>query len=168
MKTKVWLVVLLLLIIISQFAVLSSFFHTFNAGGIAQTESLVEIGKMSYVFGWASVEVQGPSPQYPVTLQFENGTQITLSSDYSFRMNLPRTGDCFCNGGGNLPETNFEVNQSLPIAALIISNATSIPGFGEGILPQSGTSFDQGLIDVYWFIVLGVAVVTITGYGVAY
>ena len=67
-----------------------------------------------------------------------------------------------------MPETNFEVNQSLPIAALIISNATSIPGFGEGILPQSGTSFDQGLIDVYWFIVLGVAVVTITGYGVAY
>ena len=168
MKRKVWLAVLLLLIIISQFTVLSSFFHTFQARGIAQNESLVEIGKMNYVFGWAVVEIHGPSQEYPATLQFENGTQITLSSDYSFRMNLPRTGDCFCNGGGNLPETNVEVNVSSPITALIISNAISIPGFGQSILPQSGTLFDQGLIDVYWFMIQGNAVVAISGNGVAY
>ena len=164
MKRKTWLLVLLVLIVIGQFTVLSSFFHSFQTQGFAQNYSIVEISKLNYAYGWASIDIHGLSPEYPVTLQFSNGTQITLSSDYTFKMNFPRTGDFWGNAGTNLPETNVYINESQPIEAAILSNASS---FETSYLTPSGTYF-QGMFDIYWFTIQGSAFVTITGYGASY
>jgi len=164
MKRKGWLLVLLVLIVISQFTVLSSFFHSFQTYGIAQNDSIVEISKMSYLYGWASIDISGATPGYPITLQFSNGTQITLHSEYKFEMRFPRTGDCFCNAETSLYGTSINLNASQPIAAAILSNASSL----ETFIPKSGTSIDQGLFDLYWFTIQGDAIVTVTGYGASY
>ena len=62
MKRKGWLLVLLVLIVISQFTVLSSFFHSFQMQEVAQNYSIIEIGRMNYVSGWASIDIRGAAP----------------------------------------------------------------------------------------------------------
>jgi hypothetical protein len=164
MKRKIWLAVALLVVIIVQTGVLSSFFHPFQAEEFSYGTSIVEISKMSYVFGWVKLDITGASPQNPVTIQFPNGTQTVLTFDYSFDMKLPRTGDCLCSGATSLYETSTQINQSQPIVAGVVANASS---FQIQLIPKSGSTID-GLVDLYWFLVTGDASVSINGYGLSY
>jgi hypothetical protein len=165
MRKKIWLLVLFLLIIIGQFVALSSFFHTFQAGGIAQNDSIVEISKLRWVYGWATIDIQGASAGYPVSLQFSNSTVITLSSEYIFELRLPRTGDCFCDVSTALPGTNIYIDRVQPVAAAILSNVSS---FEIDTLPPSGSSTYDNYVNFYWFIIHGSASVSIVGYGASY
>ena len=165
MKKKGWLLVLLILIVICQFTVLFSFFHSFQANSYTVKNSIVEITKMNYVSGWASIDITGSTQTYPATLQFPNGTQIKLTSDYSFVMRFPRTGDCYCSASGALPGTNIYIDQNHPILAAIISNASSLD---TGFLPESGTPYNNNIFVTYWFTIQGFATVSINGYGVSY
>ena len=165
MKRKVWIFLALVVVIIAQLTVVSSAFHSFQTEGITYGNSIVEISKFNYVSAWAMIQVSGASQQYPVTLQFSNGSQTTLTSpEFSFKVNLPRTGDCFCNGAGGLYQTNVYINQSQPIAAAIVVNASS---FAISGIPNGMSEFG-GLFDTYWFVVSGDASVFVSGHGVAY
>src|SRR2546428_7459079 len=137
MKRKVWLFVALVLIIIAQLTVLSSFFHPFQAQGFTYNNSIVEISKMSYVYGWASITIQAPSGGSLTKVQLPNGTQISVNSPYTFEMKLPRTGDCLCNGGTGLFGTNISIDENQPIAAAIIANVSS---FEISTISRSGSS----------------------------
>ena len=61
--------------------------------------------------------------------------------------------------------TSINLNESQPIATAILPNATS---FEISNIPKSGTSYDGGLFDLYWFMIQGDAIVTVTGYGASY
>jgi hypothetical protein len=164
LKKKIWLFVGLVVILIAQLAALSSFFHPFQTQGLIYDNSIVEISKMSYVFGWATLQISGATPQYPVTLQFPNGSQKVLTSDYTFQMKFPRTGDCFCDAATSLYGTNVDLNQSQPIVAAVVDNASS---FEIDSIPKNGTLIDN-LFDVYWFVLVGDASVYVNGYGLSY
>jgi len=120
---------------------------------------------MTYVSGWVLFDFQGASQQFPVTVQFTNGTQINLSSEYKFEMKLPRTGDCYCDAESSVYGTNVSINESQPIVAAIVYNASN---FEISSLPKSGTTIDGGLFDFYWFVVQGDVSVSVNGYGVSY
>jgi hypothetical protein len=159
---RIWVLVALVVIIVSQLTILSSFFHPIQTQGFGICcSSIIVISKQSYVYGWVSIDIQGPSAGYPATLQFQNGSQISLSSEYKFDMKLPKTGDCFCSAGTDAYGVNL--NQSQPIGAVVMSNASS---FEISSLPNS-TTINNGLFNVYWFVIQGYSQVTITGYGVA-
>ena len=162
MQRNILLIVLLLIIVITQITILSTFFHSFQASAYAQNNSIVEIGKMTYVAGWASIDITGPSTSYPATIHFVNGTQVSITSEYTFTVRLPRSGDCYCNGATGLPGTNIYVDQIQPIRAAVISNASD---FQIGALAQSGIA---GFYETYWYTITGYASITITGYGVSY
>jgi hypothetical protein len=177
MKKKIWLFVLLAVIIFAQSTILSSFFHPIQTEGFAFNNSLVEIGKTTYVYGSVSITISGPSVvgQLPngtqVTLnpivQFPNGTKVVVNSSYSFQIVLPRTGDCYCNGGTGLIGVSGDsanLDQSHPFVAAVVANISS---FLIDTMPKSGSTVD-GLFQFYWFLVLGDASVSITGYSVAY
>ncbi len=177
MKRKIWLFVLLAIIIFAQLTILSSFFHPIQTEGFAYSNSLVEIGKMTYVYGLASITISGPSGvgQLPngteITLnpivQFPNGTRIVVNSSFSFQIELPRTGDCFCNGGTSLIGVSGDsasLDQSHPFVAAVVANVSS---FLIDTMPKSESTVD-GLFQYYWFLVLGDASVSVTGYSVAY
>jgi len=163
MKRKAWLAVILVIVIVSQLTFLTSFFHSFQADGYAVENSVVSVSKQRYVYGWASITIQ-PDLQQGALLVFPNGTQRVVNSDLTFSVQLPRTGDCFCNGGVSGPGS--QISQSVTIAALVLSNATS---FDIDQFPSSGESGAGGFfIDVYWFQIKGYASVSVSGYGVSY
>jgi hypothetical protein len=180
MRRKVWLFVIFAIIVFAQVTVLDSFFHSFQASGFTYNTSVVEVGKMNYAYGWASITVTGSTgtAQLPngtiirlnPILQFSNRTQIIVNSTtFTFKMVFPRTGDCFtCSGGtglfGNNGQTLASLDPSHPIVAAVVSNASS---FFISTMPESGSTMDS-LFQYYWFIIQGDASVSLNGYGVAY
>ena len=180
MKRKAWLFVIFALIIFTQVTILGSFFHSFQASGFTYNTSVVEIGKMNYAYGWASITVNAPTVTAQLSngtlvklnpiIQFSNGTQIIVNSTtYTFKMMFPRTGDCFtCSGstslGGNNGQSVASLDPNHPIVAAIVTNASS---FFLSSMPTSGSSTDN-LFQFYWFVIEGDASVSINGYGVAY
>ena len=167
MKRKMWLFVALVVVVLGQLTVYSSFFHSFETSGYLYGTSVIEISKMNYVYGWASITVTTPlGASSPALVQFANGTQIPVISAYTFKFVLPRTGDCFCNGGTGLPGTNISIDESQPIAAAVLANASS---FQIKSLPSNGATADfNGLFDFYWFTVQGESSLSLTGYSVSY
>jgi hypothetical protein len=164
LKGKIWIFIILVAIIIFQLAAISSFFHPFQAGGMAYNTSIVEVSKQEYVFGWASFSIQGATAQYPITLEFQNGSKMNVTSDYTFSVRLPRTGDCYCQAGTGLYETNVSIDESTPIAAAVLDNAST---FEIQEIPTN-SSVAGFVFNTYWFLVIGYGSVSINGYGVAY
>jgi len=179
MKRKAWLFVIFAIIIFAQFTILDSFFHPFDSQGMTYNTSIVEVGKMSYVYGWASITIGGPTGigQLPngtevrlnPIIQFTNGTQIVVNSTFTFKMVFPWSGGCFtCTGSAGLFVNNGETppsfNSNHPIVAAVVANASS---FLIGTLPASGSTSDS-LFQYYWFIIQGDASVSLNGYSVAY
>jgi hypothetical protein len=179
MRRKAWLFVIFAVIIFAQITVLNSFFHPFNSQGFAYNTSIVEIGKMSYVYGWASITVAGPTGvghlangtevKLNPIIQFSNGTQITVNSTFTLKMVFPWTASCFtCNGATGLSGNNGQELTSLdtnhPIVVAIVTNASS---FFISNMPASGSTMDS-LFQFYWFTIQGDASVSVNGYGVAY
>ena len=175
MRRKAWLFVIFAIIIFAQLTVLSSLFHPIQAQGSTYGDSIVEIAKLNYVYGWASVTVSsafssssqnGAVVTLHPTILFSNGTQLIVNSSYSFQIKLPRTGDCFCNGGTSLLGTNATLDTSNPVVATVIANASS---FLIDNMPKSGA--ENGNVfqyEYYWFIVQGYSFVSISGESVAY
>lgn len=175
---KAWLFVILAVIIFAELTVLNSFFYPIQTEGFTYNNSIVEIGKMVYASGWVSVTIAGPSGIGELSngtqvklnpiVQFPNGTQVIVNSTYTFQLRLPRTGDCFCNGGtslfGNNGQSPESLDQSHPIVAAVVANASSFLING---MPRSGCTIDS-LFQYYWFIVQGDSSIYISGYGVAY
>ncbi|MFI5419533.1 MAG: hypothetical protein ACHQ1H_01055 [Nitrososphaerales archaeon] len=167
MKTKLWLFVALVVVILGQLTVLSSFFHSFETDGFLYGTSVVEISKMNYVYGWASITVSNPfGTSSPVIVQFANGTQIPVNSTYTFEMKFPRTGDCFCNGASGLFGTTVYVNESQPIVAAVLTNVSS--SMVDAIRQSGSATPYNGLFDFYWFTIQGESSLTLNGYGVSY
>jgi len=165
LNKKILLLIILVLIIVGQLTVLSSFFHPFQTENEAFNTSIVEVSKLAYVFGWVTFQISGAGPQNPVVLRFQNGSQINITSDYTFQERLPRTGDCYCSASTGLPGgVGVSIDQTNPIAAAVAANASS---FDIQALP-SAFPFYGTLFDLYWFEVVGNAYVTINGYGVSY
>ena len=178
MKRKAWLFVIFAIIIFAQLAVLDSFFHPFNSQALTYNTSVVEIGKMSYVYGWASITVAGPTGLATLAngteirvnpvIQFTNGTRIVVNSTFTFKMVFPRTGSCFtCSGGSALPGNSGQTlsfDSNHPIVAAIVTNASS---FLISSMPTSGSTADS-LFQYYWFLIQGDASVSVNGYSVAY
>jgi hypothetical protein len=179
MRKKAWLFVIFAIIVFTQITILDSFFHSFNSQGFAYNTSIVEIGKMSYVYGWASITIAAPTGighlpdgtevrSKPI-IQFSNGTQIVVNSTFTFKMVFPRTGGCFtCTGSAGLFENNGQTptsfNSTHPIVAAVVTNASS---FLMGTMPASGSTADN-LFQYYWFTIQGDASVSLNGYSVAY
>ena len=155
--------VLLVIVAIAQLTILSSFFHPFQTQGVADGSTIVEVSKLEYVFGWVRFGIQGASPQYPVALQFQNGTRVNLTSDYSFQMKLPRSGDCYCSAATGLYGTGQSIDQANPIEAAVVANVSS---FDIQIIPNGAAPYG-GLFNLYWFVVTGDAIVSVNGYGVS-
>lgn len=179
MRRKAWLFVIFAIIVFSQITILNSFFHSFDSSGFAYNTSFVEIGKMSYVYGWASITVTAPTGvgQLPngtevklnPVIQFSNGTQVMVNSTFTFKMVFQRTASCFtCTGATGLSGNNGQEVASLdpghPIVAAIVANASS---FLISSLPQGATGPDD-LFQFYWFTIQGDALVSLNGYSVAY
>lgn len=179
MKRKAWLFVIFAVIMFAQVTVLNSFFHSFDSQGFAHNTSVVEIGKMSYVSGWASITVGGPSGvgklangsevRLNPVIQFSNGTQVIVNSTLTFKMSFPRTGGCFaCSGATGLSGNNGQMVASLdsnhPIVAAVVANASS---YFISSIPASESTVDN-LFQFYWFTIYGDASVSVSGYGVAY
>jgi hypothetical protein len=179
MKRKAWIFVILAIILFAQLTIMDSLFHSFDSQGFTYSTSVVEIGKMSYVYGWASITVTAPIGLgqlangtevrlYPI-IQFANGTQIAVNSTFTFNMVLPWTGSCFtCSGSTSLSGNNGQsvanLDPSHPIVAAIVTNASS---FFISTMPTSGSTSND-LFQFYWFIIQGVATVSLNGYSVAY
>jgi hypothetical protein len=144
--------------------------------GSTYSNSLVEIAKLNYVYGWASVTISAPYGVatltngtqvaiYPTVL-LPNGTQVLVNSSYTFQLKLPRTRDCFCSGGTSLLGTNASLDTAHPIVAAIVTNASS---FLIQSMPKSGSTIgDVFQYEYYWFVIQGFASVSISGYSVAY
>jgi hypothetical protein len=179
LKRKAWLFVISAIIVFSQITILNSFFHPFDSQGITINTSIVEIGKMSYVYGWASITVGGPTGigylangtevRLNPIIQFSNGTQIVVNSTFTFKMVFPRTGSCFgCSGATGIPGNNGQTLASLdpshPIVAAIVTNASS---FLISTMHLSGST-PGDLFQFYWFVIQGDASVSVNGYSVAY
>jgi hypothetical protein len=179
MRRKAWLFVIFAIIIFAQITILDSFFHPFQVSQLTYSNSIVEIGKMSYVYGWATITVGGPSGtgQLPngtevrlnPIIQFTNGTQIVVNSTFTFKMVFPRTGGCFaCSGATGLSGNNGQSLATLdpnhPIVAALITNVSS---YFISTMPTSGSTADD-LFQFYWFAIQGDASVSLNGYSVAY
>jgi hypothetical protein len=167
MKRKVWIFVALAVVILGQLTVLSSFFHSFETEGFLYGTSVVEISKMNYVYGWASITVSNSfGTSSPVIVQFTNGTQIQVNSTYTFELKFPRTGDCFCNGASGLFGTNVYINESQPIVAAVLANVSS--STIDAIRSDGSPTLYNGLFDFYWFTIQGESSLTLNGYSVSY
>jgi hypothetical protein len=177
MKRKALFFVVLVILVFAQLTALYSFFYPVQTfGGTYGADSIVEIAKFAYVYGTATVTVTAPLGIATLTngtqitlnpvIQFPNGSLVTVNSTYSFQLKLPRTGDCFCNGGTSLLGTNTSLDTSSPIVVAIVNNASSLL---IQSMPRSGSTIGQGLqYQYYWFVIQGAASVSVSGYGVAY
>ncbi len=179
MKRKAWIFVILAILMFAQLTIMNSLFHSFDSQGFTYNTSIVEIGKMSYVYGWASITITGPTGighlpngtevMLNPIIQFTNGTQIVVNSTFTFKMVFPWTGACStCSGATGLPGNNGQTVASLdpshPIVVAIVTNASS---FFLSNMPTSGSTSND-LFQYYWFIIQGDATVSLNGYSVAY
>jgi hypothetical protein len=166
---KGWLVFLLILIISGQALALSAF-HDVEVYGFASGGTVVAIGKWHYVQGSVYISIQ-PGVQngtQNVVLIFPNGTKVDLGptpgTSYSFRVELPRTGDC-CNG---VTSGTLGLSQSQPMNITIVQNvgnATNYAATLKGEYSNAGIGIPSP-IDLYVLVIDGAASISISGYDV--
>jgi len=160
--TKAWILFALVLIIVGQLAFLNFFHSTQLLEGSAYGTSFVVISKQEYAFARLDVTLT-PSQVPPVTLLFQNGTKVNVSSNaYSFVLVLPRTGDYM--GNAEVGGQDINVSQTQPIDVAIDANETNT------ILLNNPSEFYSGYygINVYWIEIIGYAEISVQGYAIAY
>ena len=99
-----------------------------------------------------------------MALIFQNGTKVNVTTNgYNFELVFPRTGDYMGNAEEGGPDIN--VSQTQPIDIAIDTNeSNSFPLANPDIAFYSGYPG----IDVYWIEIIGLAEVSVQGYGIAY
>jgi len=154
---KAWVVFGLVLLLGIQVTVLSSF-HEVYADGPAYGTTEVCIVKWNYVQASARVAIGGPGS---VSVTLPNGTDIAINAttNYSFTLNLPRTGAF--SGETGLGVGSIELNESSPITVSIDANITSVP-FSNSCSEIVGVQY----VDVAVITVVGDAFVSVDVYGV--
>ena len=160
---KGWLVFFLVLVISGQLLVLSAF-HDVEANGFVIGNSVIGVSKWNYDQGSVHVSIT-PIVQNTtghVELVFPNGTSIVVSSQYSFNLQLPRTGDVLGNGAISGP---LALSQSQPLNVIISQNVGNITDQFNYLRGISSSSLLP--IDLYLFAVYGEAQVSVSGYGIA-
>ena len=164
---KLWLLLILVVIVSSQVAVLSSF-HSVNVDTWANSSTGVIISKASYVSLRVEIDIfpQIYNGQSNTTLIFPNGTQTEIPAveDYKFSVILPNSGPT--TGSFSIQFDGVNISDKHPVDAEFLSNTT---GF-ENILSQYQLNDQQinSSLSVYWFLIQGNARVSIQGYGVGF
>lgn len=139
--------------------VLSSF-HDVEADGFVFGNSVVAVAKWNYVQGSLHVTVTPSGGQ--VELTFPDGTNMNISSTYSFTLQLPRTGDIGGNGAISGP---LALSEDQPVNVVVSQNVGDVPSYLSTLKEGESTSLVP--IDFYVVVVRGVAEVTASGFGIA-
>lgn len=139
--------------------VLSSF-HDVEADGFVFGNSVVAVAKWNYVQGSLHVTVTPSGGQ--VELTFPDGTNMNISSTYSFTLQLPRTGDIGGNGAISGP---LALSEDQPVNVVVSQNVGDVPSYLNTLKEGESTSLVP--IDFYVVVVRGVAEVTASGFGIA-
>ena len=157
---KAWVVLGLVLLIGVQFTFLS-LFHKVDATGPAFGTTDVCVARCNYDQATVRVAISS-GPEGTVSVTLPNGTEVTVNpaSTYYVKLGLPRTGDFLGSAWATVGAST--ISQSSPILASIDANVSSIP-FSH---PCSQVQGIQNL-DVTNIMVVGDAVISLTGYGVA-
>jgi hypothetical protein len=166
---RAWLILLLTLVISTQFALLSAF-HDVEVDGFATGNTVVVVAKWDYAQGSVRISITPqllPNGTTQAEVVFPNGTSVHISSPspgqaYSFVYQLPRTGDCFCSGYISGP---LSLSPSRPLNVTITQNVSDVPGELNFLTAITGSI--QPAIDTYAFVVYGEAQVYVTGYVLA-
>ncbi|MCW4009463.1 MAG: hypothetical protein NWF05_02435 [Candidatus Bathyarchaeota archaeon] len=167
---KAWLLLVLILVIATQWTFLSAF-HSVSESQITNETSAVVISKANYAFMRAHIEI---FPEYivnytaqtlqqaNVTLTFQDGSQKQITENYAFDVFLTRTASHFGSISAVTPGYSILISDDHPINAAVMSNVSE-DFFTYGV----GSSYLLDRIDVYWFKIEGDAHVSISGYGLA-
>jgi len=161
---KLWLLLVLVVIVASQVAVLSSF-HSISTNTFATGSTAVIISKASYAYLRVEVDIipQVFAGQSNTTLTFPNGTQteIPAVTHYKFSVTLPSSGPS--PGSFAIQSAGIiDVSDSHPIDVEFLSNSTDFQHF-----QQSVAQIDSR-VSVYCFLVEGNALVSVQGYGAGF
>jgi hypothetical protein len=156
---KGWLILLLVVVISGQLVVLSSF-HDVEANGFVLGNSVIAVAKWDYVQGSLHVTVTPSAGQ--VELTFPDGTNMNISSTYSFTLQLPRTGDTAGNGAISGP---VALSEDQPLNVVVSQNVGDVPSYLDNL--KGGESTSPIPIDFYSIVVQGEAEITASGFGIA-
>lgn len=175
---KIWLLFILVLVIVSQVTVISSF-HTAFASSYVSDTSAVVVSKMKYAYAKASIHIlRSHSSSSPLTLTFPNGTQQEITDhSYSIDLFFPRTGDFVGTFSINTlltttPNSPTDSADSLPRLTLSSQNPLDldvVQHIPNNFLAWHGNpNYDyDNKIDVFWFTIQGEANIFITGTGMS-
>jgi hypothetical protein len=152
-----WIIFLLVLVISVQLVVLSSF-HDVEVDGFANGNSVIAVAKWNYVQGSVHITV---IPMGPVELVFSDGSSLNITTQYSFTIQLPRTGDVFGNGAMSGP---LALSQEEPLNLTLAQNVGSVSNYVSSIKQSESTS--QIPIDLTAVAVYGEAEVVASGFGI--
>jgi hypothetical protein len=97
-----------------------------------------------------------------VELVFPNGSNLNITSEYSFIFQVPRTGDFWGNGAISGP---LSLSQSQPLNVTVspnVGNVVAYVNYLKGIETSSPAPIDLYVIAVY-----GDATVSVSGFGIA-
>jgi len=174
---KIWLIFALVVIIVAQMAVWSSFYSSTTYGYVTDTSAIV-LSKMKYAYARFTIHIL-VNYNSSVTLTFPNGTQQEITDhSYMTEVFLPRTGDFMGNDPigtiitttPNSPtETDLESLPRISLSSKHPVDADVVQHIPSNFLswynnPNYGF-YDK--IDIFWFEIQGEANIFITGSGLA-
>lgn len=152
-----WIILLLVLVISVQLVALSSF-HDVEVDGFANGNSVMVVAKWNYVQGSVHVTV---TPMGPVELVFSDGSSLNISSQYSFTIQLPRTGDVSGNGAISGP---LALSQEQPLNLILAQNVGIVANYVNSI--KQNETISQIPIDLTVVAVYGEAEVVASAFGI--
>jgi hypothetical protein len=158
---KLWALLALVVLIVTQIAILSSVYPISEHSSSYETESMtVFISKMNYASLRAKIDIT--TWVEPAVLLFPNGTQIEIpaSSYYTFSIIMPHSGFSFGSYSTHGPFMNLSNDH--PINVEFLSNYPFNP-----YLELQNTKYVSN-DSMYWFIIQGRANVAINGIGVGF
>ena len=174
---KIWLIFALVVIIVAQVTLMSSFYSVSTHSYVSETSAVV-VSKMKYAYASASIHIMRSPFSSPITLTFPNGTQQEITdSSYTIEVFLPRTSDFVgtyatetiltttpnspTDSADSLPQ--LTLSSKHPVDVDVVQNIPSnfLSWHGD---PNYGY-YDR--IDVFWFEIQGEANIFITGSGMA-
>lgn len=172
---KSWIILSLVVIIVFQLSVMSSFQSVLTTSHTSGTRAVV-VSKLNYISLRATIQI------YPrihpgansVFVTFSNGSQLEITEKYSMQILLPKTGSI--NGEFTFGTfLSFTPLDSGEFAAISLSRNAPMdvditPDVPDSFLQWYYEPFDSDMdvqdeTDIYWLIVEGDATIAVSGYG---
>jgi hypothetical protein len=166
---KLWLLFALVVIVASQFAVLSSF-HSINSNTWTSVNGFtaVVISKTAYATLRVEVDIipQVINGQANTTILFQNGTQteIPAVAHYKFSIFLPSSGLIAGSFGTQFEGVN--ISDKHPTDVEFLSNSTDFSAFQRILSDYQST--ESARFSVNWFLLQGNAIISLQGYGASF